>query len=105
MAITPGAVALPSSEDLLRAFIEQVEYHGRRLAKLHLAPARIIQAIEEYAQLVEPARSLLSPERRASFGEAFEQWRFCTIFTLNNAFYQVAEAETQAYQELFRIEL
>jgi signal transduction histidine kinase len=97
-AITPGAVALPTSGDLPRAFIEQVEYNGRRLAKLHLAPARIIQAIEEYSRLLEPTRG-------ASFEEAFEQWRFCTILTLNNAFYQVAEAETQAYQELFRIEL
>ena len=97
-AITPGAVALPASGDLPHAFIEQVEYNGRRLAKLHLAPARIIQAIEEYARLLEPASSV-------AFEEAFEQWRFCTILTLNNAFYQVAEAETHAYQELFRIEL
>jgi signal transduction histidine kinase len=104
-AISPGAVALPAARDLPHAFIERVEYNGRRLAKLHLAPARIIQAIEEYSRLLEPAIASLQPARRASFGEAFEQWRFCTILTLNNAFYQVAEAETQAYQELFRIEL
>ncbi len=104
-AITPGAVALSTPGDLPGAFIEQVEYNGRRLAKLHLAPERIIQAIEEYSRLLEPALASLEPLRRASFREAFEQWRFCTILTLNNAFYQVAEAETQAYQELFRIEL
>jgi signal transduction histidine kinase len=55
--------------------------------------------------LLEPALAWLEPARRVAFREALEQWRFCTILTLNNAFYQVAEAETQAYQELFRIEL
>ena len=30
---------------------------------------------------------------------------FCVILTLNNAYYQVREAETQAFYELFRIEL
>ena len=104
-AITPGASSVPASEDLPRVFIEQVEYNGQRLAKLHLAPARIIQAIEEYARLLDPTLSSLEPAEPASLKESFEQWRFCTILTLNNAFYQVAEAESQAYQELFRIEL
>jgi len=104
-AITPGASLVPASGDLPRVFIDQVEYNGRRLAKLHLAPARIIQAIEEYARLLDPTLSSLEPAEPASLKESFEQWRFCTILTLNNAFYQVAEAESQAYQELFRIEL
>ncbi|HTC36784.1 MAG TPA: GAF domain-containing sensor histidine kinase, partial [Bryobacteraceae bacterium] len=30
---------------------------------------------------------------------------FCVILTLNNAYYQVREAETQAFYELFRVEL
>ena len=34
-----------------------------------------------------------------------EQLHFCVILTLNNAYYQVREAETQAFYELFRIEL
>ena len=34
-----------------------------------------------------------------------EQLHFCIILTLNNAYYQVREAETQAFYELFRIEL
>jgi signal transduction histidine kinase len=104
-AITPGAVALPAAGDLPRDFVEQVEYSGRRLAKLHLPPARIMQAIEEYARLLEPALAALEPVKPTSFREAFEQWRFSAILTLNNAFYQVAEDEAQAYQELFRIEL
>jgi signal transduction histidine kinase len=34
-----------------------------------------------------------------------EQLHFCVILTLNNAYYQVREAETQAFYELFRVEL
>src|SRR5262249_49364193 len=34
-----------------------------------------------------------------------EQLHFCVILTLNNAYYQVREAETQAFYELFRIEM
>src|SRR5439155_1151898 len=33
------------------------------------------------------------------------QLHFCVILTLNNAYYQVREAETQAFYELFRVEL
>jgi len=34
-----------------------------------------------------------------------EQLHFCVILTLNNAYYQVREAETQAFYDQFRIEL
>ena len=34
-----------------------------------------------------------------------EQLHFCVTLTLNNAYYQVREAETQSFYELFRIEL
>ena len=39
------------------------------------------------------------------FRWANEQLHFCVLLTLNNAYYQVRESETQAYSELFRIEL
>ena len=36
-------------------FIEQVEYNGRRLAKLNLPPSAILEALQEYDRLLTPA--------------------------------------------------
>jgi len=105
-AITPGAASrLLAAGKPVADFFEQVEYNGRRLAKLNLAPDRIITALGEYDRLLAPLfRPLPAPER-ANLGWAREQLQFCVVLTLNNAFYQVREAETSAYQELFRAEL
>jgi signal transduction histidine kinase len=105
-AITPGAAAriLARGQPPLK-FIEQVEYNGRRLAKLNLPPSAILEALEEYDQLLGPKLEALIPEEHANFQWVREQLHFCVILTLNNAYYQVREAETQAFYELFRIEL
>jgi signal transduction histidine kinase len=104
-AVTPAKALAPKAGQLADAFLELVEYNGRRLAKLHAAPERIILAIEEYAKLLEVAAKPMSAARQKQVREAIQRWRFSAALTLNNAFYQVAEAESHAYQELFRIEL
>ncbi len=106
LAITPGAVmnAL-DGEQSPGAFLEHVEYHGRRLAKLNLPPNQIIAALEEYDRLLAPLLRPLNPEERANLQWVREQLHFCVILTLNNAYYQVRETETQAFYELFRVEL
>lgn len=105
-AITPGAAArsLSSGHPPLK-FIEQVEYNGRRLAKLNLPPSAILEALEEYDKILGPMLQALIPDEHANFQWVREQLHFCVILTLNNAYYQVREAETQAFYELFRIEL
>ncbi len=105
-AITTGAAAgvLAHGQPALK-FIEQVEYNGRRLAKLNLPPSAILAALQEYDQLLTPTLTALIPEEHANFQWVREQLHFCVILTLNNAYYQVREAETQAFYELFRIEL
>lgn len=105
-AITPGAAAriLARGRTPL-TFIEQVEYNGRRLAKLNLPPSAILQALEQYDQLLGPTLRSLIPDEHANFQWVREQLHFCVILTLNNAYYQVREAETQAFYELFRVEL
>lgn len=80
----------------ISAFFEQVEYNGRRLAKLNVPPATVVAALEEYARLLGPESNL---------HWVVEQLNFCVILTLNNAFYQVREAETKAFYDLFRIEV
>ena len=106
IALTTGAAAkiLASGRQPLK-FIEQVEYNGRRLAKLNLAPSSIVEALQEYDRLLTPVLRKLLPGELANFQWVREQLHFCVILTLNNAFYQVREAETQAFYELFRVEL
>lgn len=105
-AITPGAAAriLVKGHPPLK-FIEQVEYNGRRLAKLNLPPSAILEALEAYDQLLGPNLKALIPDEDSNFQWVREQLHFCVILTLNNAYYQVREAETQAFYELFRVEL
>jgi signal transduction histidine kinase len=105
-AITPGAAArvLARNSPPLK-FIEQVEYNGRRLAKLNLPPSAILEALQEYDRLLTPTLESLIPDEHSNFQWVRDQLHFCVILTLNNAYYQVREAETQAFYELFRIEL
>ncbi len=86
-------------------FIEQVEYNGRRLAKLNLPPSAIVEALQEYDRLLTARIAQWADEDVANFQWVREQLHFCVILTLNNAYYQVREAETQAFYELFRVEL
>ncbi len=105
-AITPGAAAgvLAQGQPTLK-FIEQVEYNGRRLAKMNLPPSAILEALGEYDLVLTPMLETLIPEEHYNFQWVREQLHFCVVLTLNNAYYQVREAETQAFYELFRIEL
>ena len=104
--ITVGAAAriLCERRPLLE-FIEHVEYNGRRLAKLNLPPSSILAALQEYDRLLTSVLIDLAPAEHANFQWVREQLSFCVTLTLNNAYYQVREAETQAFYELFRVEL
>jgi signal transduction histidine kinase len=105
-AITYGAAAqiLAQGHAPLR-FIEQVEYNGRRLAKLNLPPTAILKALKEYDRALEEALESDSGGKQESFEWVREQLHSSVILTLNNAFYQVREAETEAFYQQFRIEL
>ena len=105
-AITPGAAAsiLAGEQAPMRLF-EEIEYNGRRLAKLNIPPGAILQALQEYDLLLTPALQKITPSEHENFKWVREQLHFCVVLTLNNAFYQVRESETQAFYELFRAEL
>lgn len=105
-AITPGAAArILSSDQPAADFFELVEYSGRRLAKLNVPPAGIVRALREYDRVLDPVLILSHPDEYKNFRWAREQLQFCIILTLNNAYYQVREAETQAFYGLFHAEL
>src|SRR2546430_9871757 len=67
-AITPGAAARILGGDRPAAdFFEQVEYSGRRLAKLNMPPAEIISALHTYDLVLNPLLKRLLPHEYQSF--------------------------------------
>jgi len=94
LAITPAAASHFRS---LPRFLEQVEYNGRRLAKLNVPLAEVGQVLREFGALLDP---LLA----GRFEPAREQLHLATVLILNDAFYQVREAETQAFFGLYHAE-
>jgi signal transduction histidine kinase len=101
LKLTPGAAA-----EILKAggtvdnFFEQVEYNGRRLVKLNVPPVTAAEALRTYA--IDVRRSLRPPPVLLAVLE-----HLCSgvLLTLNNAYYQVREAEAQALFALFHGEL
>ncbi len=104
--ITFGAAArtFQAGERGLR-FFESVSRAGKWLAKLNLPPSEVMRALQEYDHLLQPNLESLSGEALTSFRSVREQLQFCVILALNEAYYHVREAETQALHQIFRIEL
>jgi len=105
-AITPGAALKILGEGRpVGEFFEQVEYNGRRLAKMHLPPGTIVTELEKFDRMQAAILEALEPSIAGDLRWVREQLLFCVVLTLNNAFYQVREAETRAFYDLFRVEL
>jgi signal transduction histidine kinase len=95
LAITPAARSRLRS---LPQFLEQVDYNGRRLAKLNVPPAEVGEVLREFGAILDPVLG-------GEYQPAREQLHLATILTLENAFYHVREAETQAFFGLYRAEV
>ena len=93
-AITPAAAAQLRTLEL---FFDQVEYNGRRLAKLNVPPAEAAELLAEFGTILEPALD-------GRFAPAREQLQLITRALLNQAYYQVREAEAQAFFGLYHAE-
>jgi signal transduction histidine kinase len=94
LAITPAAASRLRS---LSQFLEQVEYNGRRLAKLNVPPSAVNEVLREFGGLLDPVLA-------GQFEPAREQLQLATVLILNDAFYQVREAESQAFFGLYHAE-
>jgi len=104
--ITSGAAARKFQEgERGLQFFESVSRAGKLLAKLNLPPSEVMRALQEYDYLLEPQLESLPGETLAGFRWVREQLQFCVILALNEAYYYVREAETQALHQIFRIEL
>ncbi|HEY7388766.1 MAG TPA: sensor histidine kinase [Bryobacteraceae bacterium] len=94
LAVTPAAAARFGS---LRPFLKQVEYSGRRLAKLNLPPAVVSESLQQFNQAAGEALE-------GQFAPAREQLQLATHYVIQQAYYEVREAESQAFFGLFRAE-
>jgi signal transduction histidine kinase len=92
LAITPAAAARISS---LQRFLARTSDQGRRLAKLNVSPLAVSAALQQFD-------SLLQPRLEGHFAPAREQLGLVTRLALQDAFYQVREAEAQAFFDLYR---
>ncbi len=86
-------------------FFESVQYHSQRLAKLNVAPASVAAAFAEYDKLLGPVLRKLSAAEVKNYQWVRDQLHFCVMLTLNNAYYHVREAETQAFYDMFWAEV
>ena len=53
-SINPGAWADLLAAGNISAFLEQVDYHGRRLAKLDVPPNSVLESLKEYEEALAP---------------------------------------------------
>jgi signal transduction histidine kinase len=95
LALTPAAAASTGS---LAAFLEQVDYFGRRLAKLNVPTGEVKRALADFSQIADQALN-------GRFQPAREQLHLATVLALESAFHQVREAEAQVFFGLYRSEL
>jgi signal transduction histidine kinase len=95
LAITPAARSRLRS---LAQFLEQVDYNGRRLAKLNVPPAEVGEVLREFGAILDPVLG-------GTHQPAREQLELATILTLEGAYYRVREAETQAFFGLYQAEV
>jgi signal transduction histidine kinase len=91
---------MPAAASRLRTldqFLEQVEYHGRRLARLNLPLAEVAGLLAECGALLDTALA-------GGFAPSREHLQLVTRLALNQAYYQVREAESQAFFGLYHAE-
>ncbi len=104
--ITAGAaVRMVAAGRSAADFFEQVSYNSRRLAKLNVAPMEVVDALREYDRGLDRVLARRHPQHRAALLEVRQQLHFRTLLAINHAYYQVREAETQAFYGLLRAEM
>jgi len=104
--IASGAAARVLSSGRPAAdFFEQVAYNSRRLAKLNMPPMEVVDALREYDRELDCLLAKGDPRQHAALQGVRQQLHFRTLLAVNNAYYQVREAETQAFYGLLRAEM
>lgn len=103
--ITPGAAARSMAGGAtLASYLETVQYRGRRLAKLELSPAQVVTALQQYDRIFDSELGEDVRARVPNLEWVRGQLHFLVTLTLNSAFYQVRDAESRAFYDLFRVQ-
>ena len=104
--ITSGAAArLLCAGRPAADFFEQVAYNSRRLAKLNVSPMEVVEALHKYDRELDSLLAKRYPRQQAAVETVRQQLHFQTQLAINNSYYQVREAETQAFYGLMRAEM
>ena len=104
-SINPGAWSDLLADGNISAFLEQVDYHGRRLAKLDVPPNSVLASLKEYEEALAPDLKRFFPGNYGRYLSALDHLNFCIKLTLNSAYYQVRDSEAQAFYEVFQDQL
>lgn len=106
VSLTSGAAASRIAHGATTVeFFEQVDYSGRRLAKLNVPPRAILAALSEWERLLDPPRKRLPAAEARNYDWVQRQLQFCVTLALNRAYYQVREEESRTFFEMFRVEV
>jgi signal transduction histidine kinase len=104
-AINPGSWWPLLGEGRINDFLEQVEYHGRRLAKLDVAPKKVLASVQESEQaLLIELKDLIQSDDHEYYS-ALDHLYFLVKLKLNDAYYQVRDLEATSFFEVFQDQL
>lgn len=101
----PAAFRMLAGGASLADFFEQVEYSGRRLAKLELALSQVGEELERVSRGLEARWRRSDPGRAAEWIALGRQLQLAATLALQQAYYQVREAEAEMLHALFGAEL
>jgi signal transduction histidine kinase len=104
-AINPGSSAELLARGKLHEYFENVEYQGRRLAKLEVGPAEVVASLREYEEALLPVLEQRFGRDASNYVWSLEHLYFCIMLTLNTAYFQVRDLEARAFYEVFQDEL
>lgn len=104
-AINPGRSFSTLAEGALADFLENVEYHARRLAKLDVSSAQVFASVAEYEKALLAELKKRFPEDYGAYRSALDHLYFCIKLTLNNAYYQVRDIEATAFYDVLQDQL
>lgn len=104
-AINPGSWTPLLAAGKFEDFLENVEYHARRLAKLDVSPTQVLGSVTEYQRRLLPEVKRLFPDDHAAYLQSLDHLYFCIKLTLNNAYYQVRDLEATAFFDVLQDQL
>ncbi len=100
-----AALRLLSEKRPIGDYFEQVAYNARRLAKLNVPAAEVVAMYRASSRDIDEVLSARYGWLTPVFKGVSGQLSICAALTVNNAYYQVRETETQAFYRLFHAEL